>query len=184
MVGLLVLLTINASVARTETPQPTPLPTAEGESLRLRLKPLPTGARRVWLERGTDGEYLYRVERLDGTVEHLTPEAFTGDLYEESSSRGLIYRVLNITSPVGIAWVVVGLLGQVLFTLRMVFQWLVSERERRSVVPVAFWWMSLCGASMLLVYFVWRRDIVGILGQSTGWMIYVRNLWLIYHDQG
>ena len=97
--------------------------------------------------------------------------------------RGLLYRLLNITSPIGIAWVALGLVGQVLFTLRMVFQWLVSERRKRSVVPVGFWWMSLGGASMLLVYFAWRRDIVGILGQSTGWLIYVRNLWLIYHDQ-
>jgi lipid-A-disaccharide synthase-like uncharacterized protein len=45
---------------------------------------------------------------------------------------------------------------------------------------VAFWWMSLVGASMLLVYFIWRRDIVGILGQATGWFIYIRNLVLIH----
>jgi lipid-A-disaccharide synthase-like uncharacterized protein len=88
--------------------------------------------------------------------------------------------VLNITGPAGIAWVAMGLLGQVLFTGRMILQWLTSERARRSVVPVGFWWMSLAGASMLLAYFVWRRDIVGVLGQSAGWMIYSRNLWLIY----
>jgi len=45
---------------------------------------------------------------------------------------------------------------------------------------VAFWWMSLIGASMLIVYFTWRIDVVGVLGQSTGWVIYVRNLWMIY----
>ena len=73
-----------------------------------------------------------------------------------------------------------GLLGQVLFTGRMLIQWLASERERRSVVPVAFWWMSLAGASMLLVYFLWRKDIIGVLGQSAGWVVYTRNLWLIY----
>ena len=43
-----------------------------------------------------------------------------------------------------------------------------------------FWWMSLLGASMLLAYFIWRKDIVGILGQGLGWMIYIRNLALIY----
>ncbi|NBC10815.1 MAG: hypothetical protein GVY24_03650 [Planctomycetes bacterium] len=77
-------------------------------------------------------------------------------------------------------WVAVGLSGQVLFTGRMVVQWVVSERFKQSVVPTAFWWMSLCGASMLVIYFVWRKDIVGVLGQCTGWTIYVRNLWLIY----
>ncbi|MGD8441818.1 MAG: lipid-A-disaccharide synthase N-terminal domain-containing protein [Holophagae bacterium] len=83
----------------------------------------------------------------------------------------------------GIAWVVLGLLGQVVFAGRMIVQWLISERSRRSVVPVAFWWMSLAGASMLLVYFLWRRDIVGVLGQCTGWIIYLRNLVLIYRER-
>ena len=61
----------------------------------------------------------------------------------------------------------------------MLVQWLTSEKSKRSVVPVSFWWMSLVGATMLLVYFIWRRDIVGILGQATGWIIYIRNLVLI-----
>jgi lipid-A-disaccharide synthase-like uncharacterized protein len=61
----------------------------------------------------------------------------------------------------------------------MLIQWFASEKSGRSVIPVAFWWMSLIGATMLLVYFIWRRDIVGILGQATGWGIYVRNLVLI-----
>jgi lipid-A-disaccharide synthase-like uncharacterized protein len=62
----------------------------------------------------------------------------------------------------------------------MIVQWLVSERARRSVVPAAFWWMSLIGATMLLVYFLWRKDLVGVLGQGTGWLIYIRNLYLLY----
>ncbi|MEM9416080.1 MAG: lipid-A-disaccharide synthase N-terminal domain-containing protein [Planctomycetota bacterium] len=77
-------------------------------------------------------------------------------------------------------WVALGLLGQVLFTGRMLVQWLSSERAKRSVVPPAFWWLSLTGAAMLLAYFIWRTDIVGILGQATGFLIYARNLWLIY----
>jgi lipid-A-disaccharide synthase-like uncharacterized protein len=51
--------------------------------------------------------------------------------------------------------------------------------ELSVVVPVAFGWMSLAGASMLLGTFVWRRDIVGVLGQSIGWVVYLRNLRLI-----
>ncbi|MEE2680941.1 MAG: lipid-A-disaccharide synthase N-terminal domain-containing protein [Planctomycetota bacterium] len=77
-------------------------------------------------------------------------------------------------------WVSVGLLGQALFTGRMLVQWVASERRRRSTIPVMFWWMSLLGASMLLAYFIWRKDIVGILGQGLGWVIYIRNLALIY----
>ncbi|MEO1236901.1 MAG: lipid-A-disaccharide synthase N-terminal domain-containing protein [Planctomycetota bacterium] len=88
--------------------------------------------------------------------------------------------MLNITTAAGVAWVALGLLGQVLFTARMLVQWLASERQQRSVVPPVFWWLSLVGATMLLVYFVWRKDIVGVLGQSTGWAIYARNLALIY----
>jgi len=55
----------------------------------------------------------------------------------------------------------------------------VSEKQRESVVPEAFWWLSLVGGVFLFVYFVWRQDIVGVLGQSSGVVIYARNLWLI-----
>src|SRR5690606_35677848 len=95
--------------------------------------------------------------------------------------RGWLYQVLDITGPLGIIWIGIGLLGQVMFTGRMLVQWLVSEKHKRSVVPPAFWWMSLAGSSMLLSYFTWRVDVIGILGQATPWGIYARNLWLIYH---
>lgn len=94
--------------------------------------------------------------------------------------RGWFYGALNVTGVTGFFWVGIGLLGQVLFTGRMVVQWIASEKAKRSVIPDTFWWMSLGGATMLIVYFIWRVDIVGIIGQSTGWFIYVRNLWFIY----
>ena len=62
-------------------------------------------------------------------------------------------------------WIVLGLLGQALFTLRFVVQWWRSERERRSVVPVAFWYLSLGGGLVLLLYAIHRRDPVFTLGQ-------------------
>ena len=127
-----------------------------------------------------DGSYRYVIQMEDGREQSLTPEQFSHQLYLEQSTRNLWFRLMNITTPLGIAWVGVGLLGQVLFTGRMLVQWLASERKRRSVIPVAFWWMSLLGASMLLAYFLWRKDVVGVLGQATGWFIYMRNLWLIY----
>ena len=126
-----------------------------------------------------EGAFRYRVETSEGT-RSLTPESFTRFVYDQHHSRPFWKKLLNVTSPIGIAWVGLGLLGQVLFAGRMLVQWWTSEKEGRSVIPNAFWWMSLTGASMLLVYFIWRKDLVGILGQSTGWLIYARNLYLIY----
>lgn len=93
---------------------------------------------------------------------------------------GFLYVLFNITTAWGVLWVSVGFLGQALFTFRMVVQWLASEKHKRSVVPVGFWWGSLFGGMMLLAYFIWRKDIVGIVGQSTGAFVYARNLVLIY----
>jgi lipid-A-disaccharide synthase-like uncharacterized protein len=165
--------------------EPAPVePTQPVESsLRLRLRPLPVDTRRVILETDAEGARWYRLLKTDGSVERLTPDQLAARLDEENRHRTFLFSLFNITHTAGIAWVAMGLLGQVLFTGRMVLQWLVSERHRRSVVPVGFWWMSLAGASMLLVYFIWRRDIVGVLGQSTGWIIYTRNLWLIYRER-
>ena len=76
-------------------------------------------------------------------------------------------------------WVVVGLLGQLMFSMRFLIQWISSERARKSVMPVAFWYFSLAGGVILLSYAIYRRDPVFILGQATGLVIYARNLWLI-----
>jgi lipid-A-disaccharide synthase-like uncharacterized protein len=127
-----------------------------------------------------DGSLVYIVKRLGaGTDRMLTPDEFSRFYYDQQTTRGWLFTIFNVTSPVGLVWVAVGLSGQLLFTSRMLVQWFTSERSKRSIVPVSFWWMSLVGATMLLVYFIWRRDLVGILGQMTGWIIYVRNLALI-----
>ena len=76
-------------------------------------------------------------------------------------------------------WLAVGFLGQGIFTARFLVQWAVSEKSRDSVVPVAFWWLSLLGGAALLSYAIWRRDPVIVVGQSMGLFIYVRNLMLI-----
>lgn len=86
---------------------------------------------------------------------------------------------LNITSWGNGLWVAIGLIGQVLFFGRMLIQWVISEKSRRSQVPELFWWFSFFGGAMLFTYFVWRVDVVGVLGQSTGVVIYARNLRLI-----
>jgi lipid-A-disaccharide synthase-like uncharacterized protein len=76
-------------------------------------------------------------------------------------------------------WLLIGFGGQALFMGRFVIQWFVSERERRSVIPVSFWYLSILGALVLLAYAVHRRDPVFIAGQGLGVAIYLRNLHLI-----
>ncbi len=98
---------------------------------------------------------------------------------DPDAQRDLLLRLLHISSYAMLPWVFLGLLGQTMFFLRLAVQWIASERKRDSVVPTIYWWFSLAGGVMLLTYFIWRKDVVGVLGQSTGAFVYARNLWLI-----
>jgi lipid-A-disaccharide synthase-like uncharacterized protein len=80
-------------------------------------------------------------------------------------------------------WLIIGLVGQACFTSRFIVQWLASERQKRSVVPTAFWYFSLLGGASLLSYAVYRKDPVFILGQSTGLFIYLRNLYFTHRER-
>ncbi len=71
------------------------------------------------------------------------------------------------------AWVILGFLAQGLFTMRFVVQWIASERARASVVPVAFWFFSIGGGLLLLVYALYRKDPVFIAGQALGLVVYM-----------
>ena len=156
---------------------------SDGPPNAIDLKVQMSGAAdRVYLLEHEDGGLHYLITLDDGSQQQLTPNEFAHRLFHDQQSRGFFEILLNVTSPAGFLWVTLGLIGQLLFTGRMVVQWLVSEKNRRSVVPTAFWWMSLIGATMLLVYFLWRKEPIGVLGQATGWFIYVRNLWLIYRS--
>lgn len=77
-------------------------------------------------------------------------------------------------------WIVLGLFAQFLFLMRFFVQWIVSERKGESTIPVSFWYFSITGSLLLLIYSIYRKDIVFILGQSVGSFIYMRNLILIY----
>ena len=77
-------------------------------------------------------------------------------------------------------WIAIGFLGQGFFSARFLVQWLASERLKTSVIPKAFWFLSLAGSVVLLAYAIHRRDPVIIAGQLPGIVIYSRNLWLIY----
>jgi lipid-A-disaccharide synthase-like uncharacterized protein len=82
--------------------------------------------------------------------------------------------------PVGL----IGLAGQCLFFSRFLVQWIVSERRGESHVPLVFWYLSIGGGVMLLIYALWQRDPVITLGQSVGLIVYVRNLSLIRRKRG
>ena len=80
-------------------------------------------------------------------------------------------------------WLAVGFLGQALFSARFLAQWIYSEHKKRSMIPVAFWYLSIAGGMTLLSYAIYRRDPVFILGQATGVFIYLRNLHLIRRER-
>lgn len=80
-------------------------------------------------------------------------------------------------------WIIVGFAGQALFGMRFIVQWLTTEKLRRSVIPVTFWYFSIGGAAVLLAYAIHREDPVFIVGQSLGFVIYARNLYFIYQER-
>ena len=80
-------------------------------------------------------------------------------------------------------WIGISILGQLLFTMRFLVQWLHSERNKRSEIPIAFWYVGLSGGVMLLIYTLVRHELVLAIGQFTGLFIYSRNLHLIYRER-
>jgi lipid-A-disaccharide synthase-like uncharacterized protein len=76
-------------------------------------------------------------------------------------------------------WLIIGFTGQAVFASRFLIQWIVSERASKSVIPNVFWWISLAGSMILLSYAIHKLDPVFIMGQSCGFLIYSRNLYLI-----
>jgi len=80
-------------------------------------------------------------------------------------------------------WVLLGYAGQALFTMRFVVQWIATERARKSVIPVAFWFFSIGGGLLLFFYALYIRDPVFILGQGLGLFVYVRNLYFVHRER-
>ena len=83
-----------------------------------------------------------------------------------------------------LTWLVlIGYAGQALFTMRFVVQWIASERAKKSVFPVAFWFFSIGGGLLLFVYALTIKDPVFILGQGFGVFVYGRNLYFVYRER-
>ena len=80
-------------------------------------------------------------------------------------------------------WVVLGMVAQLLFTMRFIVQWVASERAGHSVIPMAFWIFSIFGGLLLLVYALYRKDVVFIAGQAFGVFVYLRNLYFVMRDR-
>ena len=76
-------------------------------------------------------------------------------------------------------WVLFGFLGQAAFSARFIVQWIVSEKNRESTIPVVFWYLSLVGGLILFIYAIYKKDPVFVIGQGSGLFVYIRNLVLI-----
>lgn len=86
----------------------------------------------------------------------------------------------------GLEWswlTLLGLVGNVAFSMRFILQWIASERQKQSVLPISFWYWSIAGSAILCSYFILRRDPVGVLAYLPNSVIYFRNLHLIRKHQ-
>lgn len=138
----------------------------------------------------TDHGHSFRLLFRNGAVRGPWDDAEFRDIFGDLLHDDLtdhtvnpVFRLFNITSWGGLIWVAIGLGGQAAFFGRMAVQWIVSEKERRSTVPPIFWYLSLIGGVALFTYFAWRQDVVGVLGQTTGVVIYARNIRLIFKER-
>lgn len=137
-----------------------------------------------------EGGYTFKYHARDG---HQSPELTASQVSEllgpavvqelTATRPNVVFRLLKITSWASLVWIAIGFFGQAVFSCRFLVQWIASEKSRKTVVPEAFWWMSLIGGISLFSYFVWRQDPVAILGQSSGLVIYARNIRLIYKQR-
>jgi lipid-A-disaccharide synthase-like uncharacterized protein len=80
-------------------------------------------------------------------------------------------------------WLIIGFLGQGFFFMRFVVQWIASERAKKSIIPTAFWFFSVGGGTVLLIYAIYREDPVFIAGQALGLFIYLRNIFFIVRER-
>ena len=84
------------------------------------------------------------------------------------------------TPTIELVWLTVGLVAQLMFSMRFLIQWIATERARASIIPETFWYFSFFGGILLLAYAIYRLDPVFILGQATGLIIYSRNIYFIW----
>ena len=86
----------------------------------------------------------------------------------------------NKDIPIWLLWL--GIISQIVFTLRFIYQWLYSEYKKTSSLPLGFWLLSLTGSILILIYAIIRKDPVLLIGHLLGSLIYIRNLILLHQD--
>lgn len=91
----------------------------------------------------------------------------------------MVQEILALLNP----WVLFGFAAQFVFFLRFAVQWWISEKKKQSVIPVSFWYLSIVGTLMILVYSIQRKDIVFIAASCLNSLIYIRNLILIHNNK-
>lgn len=101
-----------------------------------------------------------------------------------SFSNGLLDYLYDVFVARFDFWLAFGIVAQLLFTARFVVQWISSEKAGKSVIPMAFWFFSLAGGMMTLVYGLVRREPIIIMGQALAVFIYIRNVMLVLRERG
>lgn len=124
------------------------------------------------------GVWLKMYKGIRGILLGVPVLALSGMLLDPSGFVHAFFQ--NKEIPLG--WLLFGSAGQLLFTFRFVYQWIYSYRRKESILPPGFWWMSLAGSSVILVYGGLRGDLVLIVGQSFGLVAYARNLGIWYYQ--
>ena len=92
-------------------------------------------------------------------------------------------QYINSLNSLEIIFLIIGFVGQFIFASRFIVQWIYSEKRGESSIPIIFWYLSIVGGLSLLIYAIFRKDPVIILGQSFGILVYTRNLILIYRKK-
>lgn len=105
-----------------------------------------------------------------------TPFLAIGYMFTEA--RAFIEQFFN-NEDIPLELLIWGSLGQIIFTLRFVYQWVYSRKRHESILPLGFWLISLAGSCIIVSYALVRHDPVLILGQSTGLIVYIRNIWIM-----
>ena len=90
--------------------------------------------------------------------------------------KGVCLKCLFTGVPVG--WLLFGSAGQIIFTLRFIYQWLYSKARNESLLPAGFWRLSITGSFITIIYAIFRNDPVLIIGQGVGFITYIRNLFI------
>jgi len=103
----------------------------------------------------------------------LTPVVATVYLFKDIPA--FVAKYINSEAN----WLVIfGSVAQVVFALRFVWQWFITLKTKESTLPLSFWIISVIGSGMIIIYAIFRQDIVLILGQAFGFVVYCRNVWI------